>query len=170
MNAPAIEIVCCGGTIDKIYFDAESSYQVGEPAATAIVARARIHRPPRIVSLLRKDSLEMNDDDRARLAAHLLASTARRFVVAHGTDTMAASARCLAAAGLAAAGKTAVLAGAFAPAIFRETDADFNLGFALGAARFLPAGAFVAMNGEIFTAAEVVKNRAAGRFETARQV
>ena len=170
MSAPAIEIVCCGGTIDKIYFDAESSYQVGEPAATAIVARARIHRPPRIVSLLRKDSLEMDDDDRARLAAHLLASTARRFVVAHGTDTMADSARCLEAAGLAVAGKTAVLAGAFAPAIFRETDADFNLGFALGAARFLPAGAFVAMNGEIFTAAEVVKNRAAGRFETARQV
>ena len=79
MNAPAIEIVCCGGTIDKIYFDAESSYQVGEPAATAIVARARIHRPPRIVSLLRKDSLEMDDDDRARLAAHLLASTGAAF-------------------------------------------------------------------------------------------
>jgi L-asparaginase len=64
--------------------------------------------------------------------------------------------------------KTVVLVGAFSPAATRDSDADFNLGFALGCARALPAGVYIAMNGEIFDGAKARKNRAAGRFTTAR--
>jgi L-asparaginase len=63
------------------------------------------------------------------------------------------------------AGKTIVLTGALAPARFRVTDAIFNLGLALGAVQSIPAGVYVAMNGTIFEAGKVRKNRDAGKFE-----
>ena len=59
------------------------------------------------------------------------------------------------------------LTGAFLPASVRDSDAEFNLGFALGAVRALPRGVYIAMNGEIFPAESVRKNREAGRFERA---
>jgi len=58
-------------------------------------------------------------------------------------------------------GKTIILTGAMAPARFRETDAVFNIGCAVGAAQSLPPRVFVAMNGRIFQADQVQKNRAA---------
>ena len=82
-------------------------------------------------------------------------------MITHGTDTMVETARALGRP----PGKTVVLTGAMQPARFRETDADFNLGFALGAVRTLPPGVYVAMQGRIFDPVEVVKNRKAGRFE-----
>ncbi len=66
---------------------------------------------------------------------------------------------------VAALEKTVVFVGAFLPAVFRDSDADFNLGFALAAATTLPAGAYIAMNGKILPAASAQKNVAAGRFE-----
>ncbi|MGI9305706.1 MAG: asparaginase domain-containing protein [Gammaproteobacteria bacterium] len=156
-----IAILCCGGTIDKVYFDAKSSYQVGEPAAAAVFARARASLPPP-VPLLRKDSLEMDDNDRAAVAAAVNNSPARRLLICHGTDTMAQTARAVAAA---CADKTTVFTGAFLPAVFRESDADFNIGFALAAAMVLPPGVYIAMNGKIIPAAKAHKNVEAGRFE-----
>ena len=158
---PEIEILCCGGTIDKVYFDAKSSYQVGAPAAAAVFARARTVLPP-LSSVLKKDSLDMDENDRAKVAAAVRDSAARRFLICHGTDTMAQTARAVAAE---CADKTAVFTGAFLPAVFRESDADFNLGFALSAAKILPPGAYIAMNGKIIPADKAEKNREAGRFE-----
>ena len=64
-------------------------------------------------------------------------------------------------------GKTVVLTGAMQPALMRETDAHFNVGFAAAAAQLLPEGVYLAMNGRVFEAGKVRKNRAAGRFEIA---
>lgn len=157
----AVEILCCGGTIDKIYYDAKSSHQVGEPAAPGILARARAAAPP-LRSLFKKDSLDMTDADRAAVVAAALDSPALRLLVCHGTDTMAKTARDVAEA---VPGKTVVFTGAFLPAAFRESDADFNLGFALAAARILPPGSYIAMNGRVIPAAKAHKNVEAGSFE-----
>lgn len=158
-----IAFFTCGGTIDKVYFDAASSYQVGAPAVADIARRARAAlAPPQ--SLIKKDSLEMTDEDRALVAQAVASSSARRIVISHGTDTMAETARAIAAAS-AAAEKTVVLVGAFLPARFRDSDADFNIGFALAAALCLPPGVYVAMNGRLLPAAAARKNRAASRFE-----
>jgi L-asparaginase len=46
-----------------------------------------------------------------------------------------------------------------------HSDAMFNLGFACGAAQLLPPGVYVAMNGRVFNAVNVAKNRAQGVFE-----
>jgi L-asparaginase len=87
-----------------------------------------------------------------------------RIVITHGTDTMAVTARCLDAAGLA--DKTVVLTGAMVPYKFGSSDGLFNLGSALAFAQALPPGVYVAMNGRCFPAARVKKNKQTGIFET----
>ena len=61
--------------------------------------------------------------------------------------------------------KVIVLTGAMQPARFRDSDALFNLGLAIGALNTLGHGVYVAMSGRIFPVDQVRKNRLAGRFE-----
>ncbi len=62
--------------------------------------------------------------------------------------------------------KTIVFTGAMQPARMRNSDAPFNLGFAIGALQCLDCGIYLAMNGQIFNANNVQKNRQMSRFET----
>jgi L-asparaginase len=155
-----IVIVTTGGTIDKAYFDALSTYQIGEPVVKKLLDGANVTYPYRIVELLRKDSLELTDEDRERLHETVAAVDEHRVVITHGTDTMTDSARVLAAN----AGKTIVLTGALSPARFSESDATFNIGMAFASAQTLPAGVYIAMNGRVFRGDEVKKDREQRRF------
>lgn len=155
-----IAVVTTGGTIDKVYFDALSTFQVGEPAVARLLHIAHVAHPLRVVELLRKDSLELTDEDRQRLCEQVAALSESRVVVTHGTDTMVDSAQALAKI----AGKTIVLTGALAPARFHESDASFNLGMAFAAVQTLPPGVYIAMSGQVFRGDRVRKDRAAGKF------
>ena len=115
----------------------------------------------RLQSLMRKDSLEITDEDRALIRATCEAADQDRIVITHGTDTMAVTAEAL----LGIPEKTIVLTGSLAPARFRSTDAIFNLGCAIGAVSSAAPGVYVAMHGRVFEAGKVRKNREAGRFE-----
>lgn len=156
-----IEIFTTGGTIDKIYFDAKSTFEVGEPQVPELLREANLSLDLRVTPLLRKDSLQLNDADRQLIREAVAASASGRIVVTHGTDTMTVTA--LALAGIP--GKTIVLTGAMQPARFRATDALYNLASALTAVQLLPAGVWIAMNGRIFDPARVHKNVARNRFE-----
>lgn len=155
-----IVIVTTGGTIDKAYFDALSSYQVGETVVARLLNIAHVTHPYRIVELLRKDSLELTDDDRASLRETIENTASSRIVVTHGTDTMTDSAKVL----VTVKHKTIVLTGALAPARFSESDATFNLGMAFAAVQTLPAGVYITMNGRVFRGDEVRKDRKQSRF------
>ncbi len=155
-----IVIVTTGGTIDKAYFDALSTYQIGEPVVKKLLDGANVTHPYRIVELLRKDSLELTDEDRERLKQTVAALDEHRVVITHGTDTMTDSAQVLAAI----AGKTIVLTGALSPARFSESDATFNIGMAFAAVQSLPAGIYVTMNGQVFRGDDVKKDRDQRRF------
>jgi len=159
MIAPIL-VLTTGGTIDKLYFDALSEYQVGEPIIARLLAIARVTQPFEIESLLRKDSLELTDADRALIHDRVAAVEATRIVITHGTDTMTETARALADV----PGKTIVLVGALAPARFAESDASFNLGMAFATAQVAPPGIYVTMNGTVFRADQVMKDRARGAF------
>ncbi len=156
-----LAILTAGGTIDKIYHDALSEFAVGDPTVPRCFREAGITEHIAVQEICRKDSLDMTDADRVALRAAAEARTETHILVTHGTDTMTQSAEAL--RGLA--GKTIVFVGAMSPAHLRETDAPFNLGFALAAAQLLPAGVYIAMNGEVFPAGNVRKNRTARRFE-----
>ena len=82
----------------------------------------------------------------------------------HGTDTMAVTAARLASI----PGKTIVLTGALAPARFSESDASFNLGMAFATTQVAPAGVYIVMNGEVFPAGAVRKDRGGGTLRARR--
>jgi L-asparaginase len=157
-----IRFITTGGTIDKIYFDALSQFEVGESQVEHILKEGLVQFDYEIVSLLQKDSLEITDDDRAELRSFVENDDASLYVITHGTDTMAETAEAL--QGLD--GKTIVLTGALTPARFRTTDAIFNVGMAVAAVQASPPGVYIAMSGQVFTAGEVRKNRAENRFES----
>nr|WP_245803961.1 asparaginase domain-containing protein [Geothermobacter hydrogeniphilus] len=156
-----ILILTAGGTIDKIYFDAKSSFQVGESPIGELLREANLTLDVEVRSVLRKDSLEMTDADRALLRQAVEEATAEKIVITHGTDTMVETGKAL--AGIT--GKTIVLTGAMQPARFRSTDALFNVASALTASQILPAGVYIAMNGRILDPRRARKNVAANRFE-----
>ena len=159
-----IKIFTTGGTFDKIYFDANSEFSIGDSQIKPILQEGNVTQDYQVESVLRKDSLDITDADRQLLCDRVSASSATKIIITHGTDTMAKTAKSLAACDLT--NKTIVLIGAMQPARMRISDAPFNSGFALAAVQLLPAAIYIAMNGKIFHPADVRKNRIAGRFET----
>ena len=154
-------IVTTGGTIDKIYFDDKSDYQIGDPQIGRMLGELGVAFRFRVIPILRKDSLHLDDADRELVRATIAAQEARHVLVTHGTDSMVETAKVLATV----PGKTIVLTGALSPARFRGSDAEFNIGTAVGAVQSLPPGVYIAMNGRIWDPARVRKNVEANRFE-----
>ena len=157
-----VRVITTGGTIDKVYFDALSDFAVGESRVGHVLAEAGVTFGWEVTELLRKDSLELTDEDRALVVDAVRSCPETHVLVTHGTDTMAATGQAVERAGL---DKTVVLTGAMQPARQRETDAVFNVGFALGVLRTSGPGVWVAMNGQAFRPSRVRKNREANRFE-----
>lgn len=156
-------IVTTGGTIDKIYFDDKSDFQIGEPQIGRILDELGVAFGYRVIPILRKDSLHLTDADRDLIRDTIAAQDARHVLVTHGTDSMVATAKVLESI----PGKTVVLTGALNPARFQGSDAEFNIGTAVGAVQALAPGVYIAMNGRIWDPRHVRKNIAANRFEAA---
>jgi L-asparaginase len=158
----SIRIIATGGTFDKHYNELNGTLAFADSHLPAAIARARITTPCalEVVSLL--DSLDMVDADRERVLAACKSAPEKAIVIIHGTDTMKETAAVL---GPAVTDKTIVFTGAMIPYEIDNSDALFNMGFACGVAQTLPAGVYVAMNGQIFAWDNVQKNKAAGVFQ-----
>jgi L-asparaginase len=159
-SANSILVITTGGTIDKQYFDALSDYQIQESVITRLLGVAGVTQPFRIVEAMRKDSLDITDEDRAAVRELVVAATEARIVITHGTDTMSSTARALAHV----TAKAIVLVGALAPARFVDSDASFNLGMAFATAQIAAPGVYITMNGSVFDGLKVVKDRALRQF------
>jgi L-asparaginase len=157
-----IKIITTGGTIDKIYFDKKSEFQVGDPQIAEVLKEANVTIDYEVIPLMRKDSLDLTDDDRRQICEAIRSDEHRHFVVTHGTDTMLQTAKEL----QKVPEKVIVLTGAMQPARFRFTDAVFNIACAIIAVQLLPNGAYIVMNGRIFDPDTTVKNSEMNRFET----
>jgi len=156
-----ITFITTGGTIDKVYFDAKSAFEVGESVVEHVLRQGEVGFEYEIRPLMRKDSLDLTDEDRRCIREAVETVEGPRVVITHGTDTMTETARALAGV----TGKTIVLTGSLSPARFQSSDADFNIGLAVAAVQCLGPGCYIAMNGQVFDAARVRKNRQANRFE-----
>ena len=154
-------IVTTGGTIDKIYFDDKSDYQIGDPQIGRMLEELGVAFRYTVIPILRKDSLHIQGAERELIRGAIAAQPTRHVLVTHGTDTMIDTAKVLADI----PEKTIVLTGALSPARFRGSDAEFNIGTAVGAVQCLPSGVYIAMNGRIWDPFKVRKNVAANRFE-----
>lgn len=156
-----IKILATGGTFDKIYYDANSDFHIGDPMATKILEEANVTFEYEVESILKKDSLDITDEDREHIRQKVAEQSCDKIVITHGTDSMVETAMCL----LDIPGKTIVITGAMQPARMRYSDSTYNVGVAVTAAQLLPPGVYLAMNGEIFDPRSTRKNVAEGRFE-----
>jgi L-asparaginase len=147
-------IFTTGGTIDKVYFDANSQFEVGSSVIEQVLHEAQVKIEYRIEALMKKDSLEISADDRVLILDAVRNCPEQMILITHGTDTMAETGRYLSEV----TNKTIVLTGSLSPARFRATDAVFNIGLALGALQSQSNGVYIAMNGQIFDAGKVKKD------------
>jgi L-asparaginase len=159
-NDDTVLVLTTGGTIDKQYFDALSEFQIADTAVDKLLVIARVTHPHHVEELLRKDSLDLVDEDRERVVQYVQQAAQTKVVVTHGTDTMTLTAAALAKIPK----KTIVLTGALTPARFAESDAAFNLGMAFATVQTASAGVYIAINGSVFRWDEVVKDRQLGQF------
>ena len=157
-----IKILATGGTFDKIYYDAKSDYHIGEPMSGAILEEANVIFDFEVESIFKKDSLDINDDDRETIRLKVEHEPCDKIVITHGTDSMIKTAMCL----LEIENKTIIITGAMQPARMRYSDSAYNIGVATTAVQLLEPGVYLAMNGQIFDPRSTTKNVEASRFET----
>ena len=155
-------IFTTGGTIDKVYFDAASEFQVGHPVIGDLLKRMNVEFEVFVHQLMRVDSLDMTDADRKVIYEAVEGCDAEHILITHGTDGMVETAAWL----KMIRDKKIVLTGALQPAAFAENDAVFNIGCAIGAIQAISVGVYIAMNGQVFRADEVVKNRSENKFQS----
>jgi len=157
-----VKVFTAGGTIDKVYAQVKGTlnFSFGEPAIAELGAgKITLNFDYDIERLLAKDSLEMTDEDRALIKKACKSATADKILITHGTDTMIDTARVLSEI----PDKLIVLTGASQPYRFRESDAEFNIGVAIGALNTLERGVYIAMNGRVYEW-DKCKKRSDGRF------
>ncbi len=150
-----------GGTIDKIYFDAKSKYEVGESILEEILREGNATFDYDNKVIMQKDSLELTEEDRNIIYSTINKEPNRYIILTHGTDTMVTTAKKL----QTIRDKVIILTGSMSPARFRSSDAAFNIACAITAVQTLENGVYLAMNGRIFTPENVRKNVEKGVFE-----
>ena len=156
-----LAILTTGGTIDKVYFDAASEFQVGHPVIEDLLKKMNVGFRVSMSQVMRVDSLDMTDEHRKAIQKAVVDINVEHILITHGTDGMVETANWL----TSIIGKKIILTGALQPAAFADNDAVFNIGCAIGAIQGISNGVYIAMNGQIFTADSVVKNRGKNRFQ-----
>lgn len=165
-----IKIFAVGGTIDKVYFDDKSLYEVGKPTIAGILNESNVTLKYKVDSILHKDSLDMNKEDRELVAKKILKDKEKRIVVTHGTDTMVKTAKKVKKVlDEAQCKKTVVFTGSISPANFKISDATFNVGGAIIASQVLPSGVYIVINGRVFESDNAIKNVRKGYFEKVKK-
>ena len=119
-----------------------SDYQVGTSIVDKLLQEARVARPFRVSSLLQKEPLDLDDNDRDHIRDVVLEAP-ETLIITHGTDTMPEITRYL----TDIPDKTIVMTGSLAPARFAMTDTTFNVGMTGAAVQALDSGCYIVMNG-----------------------
>ena len=151
-----------GGTFNKIYDPVKGELVVpqNDDAVGKILGLLQIDA--RVEGLIYKDSLEMDDADRAMLAQRVAESDQKAIVIVHGTDTMDRSA---AAVAKVAGDRCVVFTGAMVPVSIEPREGAANLMLAISKALYCPTpGVYIAMQGLLGPYDGIYKDRQKGRF------
>lgn len=163
-----LTILTTGGTIEKIYDESEGTLQNRDTIIkNKILQKLRLpYTDIRVKSLMAKDSLYMDEADRALICAAIQEHEKLGFpiVVLHGTDTMdVTSSYCF---DHYPEPKVAVVfTGAMKPMGFDDSDATQNVVEAMFAAQVVAPGYWVTFHGRLYAVPGFRKNRAKGTFE-----
>jgi len=160
-----IRLLITGGTFDKEYDLINGKLYFTDTHVDEILLRGRNTTQVSTRTLMMVDSLDMTDADRELILTQCRQCEEDRIIITHGTDTMVDTGLMLQQANI---GKTIVLTGAMIPYTFGSSDGLFNMGSAMAFVQTLPAGVYIVMNGQFFSADNVRKNRQTGYFERLR--
>ncbi len=151
-----------GGTIDKDYPRTTEGYsfEITTPAVQRILENINPSFDYEILPLMQKDSLDMTDEDRKRLFDCCRQTNYNKIIITHGTDTMIETAFSLSSIKQ----KTIILTGAKLPERFSTSDANFNIGVAIGALNAINEGIYIAMNGNVIPYHKVSRDKSNGKF------
>jgi L-asparaginase len=151
-----------GGTIDKDYPKTTLGYafEITDPAVSRILHEANPSFEYEIVSACKKDSTELTSEDRDNIFKLCIENAIDKIIITHGTDTMIETAEKLSEI----EDKTIVITGAMRPEKFSNTDANFNIGLAVGGVQSLPFGVYIAMHGIILPWNKITRNLETGQF------
>ncbi len=160
----SIQLLITGGTLDKDYQATTGELVFTDTHIHELLTEANstLNLIPK--TLMLKDSLEMTESDRETIAQACIQSPQKQIVITHGTDTMTETALYLSKV-TELRNKTIVLTGAMRPYKLGRSDASFNIASALMSVQLAKNGVYITMNGRLFNANNVIKNRLLGQFE-----
>lgn len=162
-----IIILTTGGTIEKTYDELDGTLFNRETVIrNKIEQRLRLpYTHIDIKSLMTKDSLDMDDNDR-----ELVLNAVKKYseynypiVILHGTDTMQQTAEVLEEN--LKPSVPVIFTGAMKPLGFDDSDALQNVNEALTLAKVVPAGVYISFHNRLFHVPGVRKNKLFKTFE-----
>ena len=163
-----IHIIATGGTIEKVYCPTAQTNVLRDRSILPdfLKQQVNIDVSGSFDQLMMIDSRDMDNSHRQIILESVTNHPAKKIVITHGTDTMVETAKYLKDNIKSLAGYTIIFTGSMIPIDgFSNTDAGFNLGFAIACAKTLPQGIYICMNGQIFDPARSQKNVEQSRFE-----
>lgn len=162
MTNKNIHFIFTGGTIDSVFSPELDTVIVNDHSVVLDYLNTQVRPNIEITSetLTLKDSRDITDNIRKEMLNSIEKASASSIVITHGTYTMPDTARYLEQHGnIAGGGKTVILTGSMLPLKgFSDSDAPFNLGYAISASQLLEPGVYLAMNSHIFTPDNVEKD------------
>lgn len=162
-----ITILVTGGTIDSHFDPITESVKTNRTSNIKdYLDGLNLHLTYDVQEICMKDSREITSNDLESIVKVIKSQKTEKFLITHGTYTMASTAQYLQKHIGELKGKTIIITGSLKPLCgFFNTDAPFNLGFSMAAFLYAQPGIYVAMNGHLFQPKNVVKNLKSGRFE-----
>jgi L-asparaginase len=164
-----ITLITTGGTIEKTYDEQSGSLENRRSIVGRMLARLRLEDTKiTTVELMSKDSLLMDDNDRAAVVAAVRKAAGATpkpdgIVILHGTDTLTNTGERLLKE-LAPLPLPIVLTGAMRPFEMKRSDALQNLTESVFAAGFLAPGVYCVAHGRALAFPGVRKDRERGTF------
>tara|TARA_R110001606_G_scaffold102933_1_gene225591 strand:+ start:1432 stop:1917 length:486 start_codon:yes stop_codon:yes gene_type:complete len=157
-----IHILTTGGTIEGLDYVDDSGITKSNVTIKDFLKIANVDFNYTIESVFKKDSRAINENDIKLLVRKITESKATKILITHGTFTMEDTAKYIGKLNL---NKTIVLVGSFILGSSADTDAPFNLGYAISSLQLLKPDVYIAMNGQIFLWNNVSKNLETNKFE-----
>lgn len=151
-----------GGTIDKDYPKTKKgwAFEIDQPAVNRILAKLNPSFIYKTLSILKKDSLQISEEDRKLIHDQCVISQEDKIIITHGTDTIIETAKSL--SGIE--NKTIILTGSLRPERFSNSDADINLGLAIGGVQSLNNGVYIALSGLIIPHDKITRDAKTDQF------
>ena len=166
-----ITLITTGGTIEKTYDEQSGELANRRSIVRRMLSELRLEDTEvSVLELMSKDSLDMTDQDRARVVQMVKAIGAEGeggemtgIVVLHGTDRLAMTGDCLLAE-IPDPCIPIVLTGAMRPFEMKQSDALQNLTEAIFATGILPPGVYCVAHGRALKFPGVRKDTERGTF------